>query len=595
VGVSARLTRRGLIQWAGLAGGAALLEACAPAAPATAPTATAPASAPTRAPTVASAPAPAGSPSAAASAVASPASASRPAASSLLPVYQPNTTGPKPDFPAANQNLCDGFSKYPTNPVKALPADPPGLGSTVTIFSDAALPLPTPLDQNPAWQAVNKALNANVQYNIASNTDYPAKLATVMAGGDLPDVISFVTITPGSTAVSFVPGGQQFLQAKAADLTPFLAGDAAKAYPNLAAIPTHCWQNAGCAYQGKLYMIPFQRTLAGILWLKNATLYDAQIGADYVPKDAADFKRILQALSKPQQNVWGIGGGSGTLWLTYFSALFGAPNGWRLAADGTLTNAYETDEYKAATSYVRDLWSSGVFHPDSPANLTRTDWQAGKFVVFLDTFNGWQDSLRHAPAMNPAPDFKLLPLFAAQAGQKPSFFTIGGYGGTIAFKQASAERIQELLRIANWLAAPFGSAEDLLLSYGVQDRDYSFDSAGTLTLTPQSNTDANYVPWKYTAQHPYVFFAPDLPTYGAIATQAEAAVVPFGVADPTFGAVSQTAALKGVALTNTMNDNLSDVVLGHRPFSDFDQIVSDWRTNGGEQMRKEFQAALASG
>jgi putative aldouronate transport system substrate-binding protein len=556
------VSRRAVLGWAGLVSAAALLDACAPTAPRT--------SVPNGGPTPKS-----GSPS-------------------VLPTYQPLTSGPKPDFPANNPMLCDGFSKYPSNPVKALPADPPGAGGTVTIFSDAALPLPTPLEQNPAWQAVNKALNVTVNFNIAANADYPAKLATLMAGSDLPDIISFVTITPGSTAVSFVPGGQPFLEAQAADLTPYLAGDAAKEYPNLAAIPSHCWKNAGCAYQGKLYMVPFQRTLAGNVWLKNASVYDSQFGADYVPKNADDFKRVLQALSRPQQNVWGIGGGGPTLFLNYFAAMFGAPNNWRLESGGKLIGAYESSEYKEATAYVRDLWSAGVFHPDSPANLTRTDFQASKFIIFLDTFNGWQDSLRQSQKLNPPPDFKLLPLFAAHNGQKPGFLTIGGYGGTIALKKATPERIKELLRIANWLAAPFGSAEDLLLSYGVQGDDYAFDSRGTLQITQRSNTDANYVPWKYTAQHPFVFFAPDLPAYGSIATSAERAVLPSAVPDPTFGLVSQTASIKGVALTNTMNDNLSAIVLGRRPMSDYDQIVNDWRANGGEQMRQEFQTALAA-
>ncbi len=561
--MSGRRSRRELLQWTAVLGGAALLEACAPAV---------------------------STPSAAATS----SKASSAGGTSVLPTYQALTTGPKPDFPAANPMLCDGFSRYPSNPTRALPADPPGAGGTVTIFSDAALPLPTPLEQNPAWQAVNKALNATMQYTIAANADYPAKLATLMAGGDLPDVISFVTITAGSTAVSFVPGGQQFLEAQAADLTPYLAGDAARDYPNLAAIPTHCWKNAGCAYHGKLYMIPFQRTLAGYVWLKNATIYDQQFGADYVPKNADDFKRMLQALTHPQQNVWGIGGGGPTLWLAYFGAMFGAPNNWRLESNGNLISAYESAEFKEATGYLRDLWSAGVFHPDSPVNLTRTDFQAGKFVVFLDTFNGWQDSIRQAAKVNPSPDFKLLPLFPAHDGQKPGFITIGGYGGTIALKKASPDRIKELLRIANWLAAPFGSAEDLLLSYGVSPDDYSFDADGTLRLTQRSNTDANYVPWKYTAQHPFVFFAPDLPTYGQIATQAERAVVPSSTPDPTFGVVSETASTKGVALSNTMNDNLGAVILGRRPLSDYDQIVSDWRNNGGDQMRKEFMSALAT-
>jgi putative aldouronate transport system substrate-binding protein len=562
--------RRTFIRFAGVSGVAALvpqlLEACTPPAPA-------------------------------ATGAAPPAAGTTPV-SSLLPTYIPIANGPKPDFPAGGALYCDGFTRYPANPVKALPAEPPGAGSIVNIFTEAALPLPTPVDQNPAWQAVNKQLNANVQYTIVSAADYPAKLATIMAGNDLPDILSFVTITAGSNTLSFVPGGQQFLQAQAADLTPFLAGDAAKDYPNLAATPTLSWKNAGCAYQGKLYMVPFQRTLAGDVWLKNAGVYDKEIGQDYVPKNADDFKRILQALTRPQENFFGMGGnpggaGSPALFLTFFSAVFGAPNNWRLESDGRLTSAFETPEYKEATAYVRDLWSAGVFHPDSITTVTRTDFQGGKFAVFIDTFNGWQDSLRQAPKFSPPPDFKLLPLFPAHDGQKLQFFTIGGYGGAIAFKKASSDRIKELLRIVNWMAAPFGSQEDLLLSYGVQGDDYTFDANEILKLTPKSNQDANYVPWKYTAQHPFVFFAPDVPNYGGTASAAEHTVLPSAVADPTFGAVSATATSKGVALANTMNDGLAALVLGRRPLSDYDQIVKDWQTNGGEQIRKEFMDALA--
>ena len=48
------------------------------------------------------------------------------------------------------------------------------------------------------------------------------------------------------------------------------------------------------------------------------------------------------------------------------------------------------------------------------------------------------------------------------------------------------------------------------------------------------------------------------------------------------------------ALANTINDGLTGLVVGRRPMSDYDQIVKDWLTNGGEQMRKEFMDALAS-
>ena len=246
-----------------------------------------------------------------------------------------------------------------------MPAEPPGTGGNVKIMSIQLFPPPTPFAQNPAWQAVNKELNANVQFEIVTSADYPVKLGTMMASSDLPDII-YMYARPGSnSALAAAAGVPQFLQAQAADLTPYLAGDAAKDYPYLAAIPTPAWKNSGSVYQGRLYMVPIHRYLPGQVLVKNAQVWDREIGPGYVPKNAADFKRILQTLTKPQQEFYGIGGAQGTTMLVpRFAAMFGAPNGWKLD-NGKLTKDYETAEYKEAVNYVRDLWASGVFHPNS--------------------------------------------------------------------------------------------------------------------------------------------------------------------------------------------------------------------------------------
>jgi putative aldouronate transport system substrate-binding protein len=146
----------------------------------------------------------------------------------------------------------------------------------------------------------------------------------------------------------------------------------------------------------------------------------------------------------------------------------------------------------------------------------------------------------------------------------------------------------------NWLAAPFGSAEDQLLTFGVTGVDYTVDAKGNPTLTQQGNTDANYVPWKYTTQHPFVFFTPDIASYAQTMSGAEKAVIPAAVSNPTFGQVSLTNFTKGFNLTQTMTDGLTDIVVGRRPLSDFDQLVKDWQNNGGETIRKEYQDSISN-
>ena len=151
---------------------------------------------------------------------------------------------------------------------------------------------------------------------------------------------------------------------------------------------------------------------------------------------------------------------------------------------------------------------------------------AGKFGIWLDPVNGWQDAWRQA-LQSPQPfDVHMIPPFPAHDGGKPQHFVTGGHLWATALKKGTPERVKELLRIMNWLAAPFGSAEDQLLTFGVNGTDYTLDGKGNPTLTPQGNTDANYVPWKYTTQHPFVFFTPDIPNYAKIMSDAEKAADP---------------------------------------------------------------------
>ena len=44
--------------------------------------------------------------------------------------------------------------------------------------------------------------------------------------------------------IGAAPNLPDFFKARCADLTPYLSGDAAKDYPNLAAIPTYAWNNS---------------------------------------------------------------------------------------------------------------------------------------------------------------------------------------------------------------------------------------------------------------------------------------------------------------------------------------------------------------
>src|SRR5690242_471775 len=117
------ITRRSLLQWASAGAVGGLMAACVPTPAAPTPV---PPTSPPRALTPVAAP----------------------KTGSALPSYIPLASKPKPDFPSKGELYEDGYLRFPTPPIKSAPAEPPGLGSTVTAFVDGLYPPATPVDQN---------------------------------------------------------------------------------------------------------------------------------------------------------------------------------------------------------------------------------------------------------------------------------------------------------------------------------------------------------------------------------------------------------------------------------------------------------------
>ena len=64
-----------------------------------------------------------------------------------------------------------------------------------------------------------------------------------------------------------------------------------------------------------------------------------------------------------------------------------------------------------------------------------------------------------------------------------------------------------------------------------------------------------------------------------------------GAADSSIGLYSNTNANKGNLLNQTMLDGLAEIVKGAQPVSYLDQLVKDWRANGGNEIRAELEKA----
>ena len=207
------------------------------------------------------------------------------------------------------------------------------------------------------------------------------------------------------------------------------------------------------------------------------------------------------------------------------------------------------------------------------------------------TINLWND----AKKVNQAAKLR-QPVPPPGDGAKGHYWYGNGTFGITAIKKASVDRVKEILRVMNYLAAPIGSEEYLLLHYGVKDVDYDFDTNGNPTLTTKGQADA--MPWGAgtvtVPNPPQILFDPADPEFARVIQGDQKAMDAVGVSDPSIGLYSNTNAAKGGPLNQAMTDGLTEIVKGTQPLSTFDQLVSDWKKNGGDQIRAEYEQALTA-
>ena len=501
-----------------------------------------------------------------------------------LPTFVPLPNLQAPGLPGTPDGLlAPGYLKYPANLVKSVP-QPPGQGGTVDALTASLSPPPTPLDSNAAQQQVNKGLGVTLNIPSISTADYPTRLNTVVAGSDLPDIIAAAIFSTTMTNIG------DFLNSACADLTPYLSGDAIKDYPNLANLPSTAWPQM--VYNNKIMAVP---VAAGgvrnspLLLERSGDLEAAGITSISSPDE---FMRICKQLNNPGTR-WALGANTLINWL---AMVYAAPNSWR-ESGGKFTKDYETPEYKEAVAYHRALWDAGLFYPDSPSlsgSPAGALYYAGKWI--FSPHAGWslvayQTAWERANSTDPtARPRAVLPFNKDGTGRAGQYIGLGS-SGTIALKKASPDRIKELLGILNYVCAPMGTTEALLMQYGVEGPDFTRDANGNPVLTDLGKNDS-VVPWKNIGGPPEFLFSSTSAEFVPYTYQAQKEHFAMTVPNPIAGLYSPTDGSKGIVLRTAFLDGLSDILFGRAAMSGYDDLVQKWRSNGGDTIRTEYEKAF---
>ncbi|MGZ0153099.1 extracellular solute-binding protein [Kribbella sp. WER1] len=495
----------------------------------------------------------------------------------LLPKYVPYEPV-KPDLPGAN-GASPAFAHYPSELKRGVPDTMVPSGKEVSAMTPLWSPIP-PLTGNSYFAANNERIGAPVKFNILNGNDYGDKLGPILAAGNVPELLC----VPGWNISGLTRFGQA-VDKLFEDLTPFLAGDKAAAYPMLANLPTRAW--AYGVWNSQLKAVPFPSDGFPWMLMYRKDLFD-QLGAQ-PPKNSDDLLALGKQLTDAKAGRWAFGSVADEVIRS-----FGAPGSWRKDSSGKLVNKIETPEYAEAVAFLRKLFQSGYVHPEVVANAGADEnalFEGGKLLIRQNGLGGWHESLQRQAPINPKFDPQPVLPFAAD-GSTPIVWS-GEPAGIFTFvkKGVGPDRVKELLGVLNYTSAPFGTQEYQLATYGVEGKHYVKQASGApkLTALGQKEVSQTYV---FLGGRPTAITESEYPGYvqSMSAWQNAAAKVR---EKNLFDGIRVEQPAKMAALAQPFDDALQDILRGRRPVGELKTAVKQWQDNGGNEGR-DFYAKVLS-
>ncbi|HIT74741.1 MAG TPA: hypothetical protein IAA98_04070, partial [Candidatus Avipropionibacterium avicola] len=351
----------------------------------------------------------------------------------------------------------------------------------------------------------------------------------------------------------------------------------------LASIPTTAWQAA--MVNGTLWGVPQARPPAGsIMSTRGDLLSEKGIDKNQSPADGAELLALMEELTDRKEGVFAMGADPVSWLMSIILEMVDAPKGW-LEEGGKFTNAIETENYKEAIVHTKEFWDAGVLHPNSFSDpgSNSTWWQGGVTQVYIQGFTNWLYFTQRQPQF----DLGLIeiPLWDG-GGAAPKHQSASAYGAYAAItQQDSTERVEEILRVLDYLAAPYGSEEYLRANYGVEGEHYNMEDG--VPISTDRIVDDPRVLTYFGSQALADLTGPrDLVD---LESEYLHRIMPTSKADPSIGLYSDTASSKGAAFNRKQIDVISEIIQGRRELSEFDDLVSEYQNGIGKKIKAELE------
>lgn len=479
--------------------------------------------------------------------------------------------------------IPDGFLNYPNRQFERVVKNKPGRsGKEITTMSAAWGPTPQGLGNNAYIDAVNDELGITVNPRIQDGMTFSDKLSALLGARDVPDLLSVP-----SWEIDKIPRFSQAIKALFEDLTDHLQGESVRDYPLLATLPTPSWQY--CAWGGQLAAVPYPTDGVfpwAMFYRRDIT---ERLGIE-PPQSIDALYQFGKQLTNPKKSVWAFGDT-----FEMIQMYFRCPAGWRKTLTGGLEHKYETREYRDALEFTTRLYREKLVHPDlvasSGADASQL-FKSGRIVMMRDGVGAWYATQRDQSKITPGFNMQPLPVFGAGDGEPLAWGNTAPIFYTFVKKTGSRARTQELLRVLDWCAAPFGSFEWEMNLYGVEGKHFKRAPDNSPIATDLGRKELANQYRLIGGRAPVLVGSSEVPNYVKDLLNYTRATAKYLEEDLFQGIKLEMPSTYSKIVTIT-EDKIRDLVRGRRPLSDLDEIVKVWRRSGGDDARDFLEKALA--
>jgi putative aldouronate transport system substrate-binding protein len=381
----------------------------------------------------------------------------------------------------------------------------------------------------------------------------------------------------------------------------------------LAGNPEEVWKalsdEKGNIY-GLPYMYPYDTEINNFMIARMDLLRAA--GITEVPTTIDAFYDMLVVLKKFYGNKYIIlagpyqaasSGSVGRLTVPgIISSAFGIYNDWMLDSNGKVIYMTEHPRYKEMLAFIAKLGKEGLIDADWAANTTSSvqeKFASGKAII---TCAGRPLAQACIPTLKSAYNLKDEDFgFISALEDKNGTCT---YMESTAINQVTAilKRSKNAADVINWINLRV--QKQLFINIGVEGVHFTYDKDGSINPINPIFSDERGNSYYYLDALDTAAFKNQWPSrirksaaqwlaFNAVTIKTNAERPDIFVENPfKFMPASDNFAKYNTTLLNSLNDFMVQVMSGARTAADLDTFMKDWRSNNGEEVKKELQAYL---